>query len=135
MYSPCDCIIIETNVYRDGSQKAHLFVVILEVVNDTDRTILFPIDTIYEDAYYDQTTPLAPGDHDFVKNPSYIDYSWGRIETKATLDKMISDKVARRRNPPVDQELFERICDGIRKSNHTPMGVIDRYVDHLFDQL
>lgn len=135
MYSPGDCIFIVTNIHEDGTLKAHLHVVIFEAKEDADRTILLPVCTINPNGYYDNTATFKSGDHDFITVPSYIDYNYGRISTKEELDRLIREKKARRRNPQLDTNLLERVCVGIRKSPHTPLGVSSLYVDYLFDQL
>lgn len=135
MYSPGDCIFIETNIYKDGTPKAHLFVVILEAKEDADRTILLPVCTINPSGYNDNTATLKPGDHDFITNSSYIDYSNGRIFTKVELDRLIKKEQARRRNPQLDTNLLRKICTGISKSPHTPFEVSFLYEDYPFDRL
>ncbi len=108
MYSPGDCIFIETNTYKDGTPKAHLFVIILEAKEDEDRTILLPICTINPNGYYDKTATFKRGDHDFIIAPSYIDYSNGRTLEKVGLDRLIRKKQAKRRNPRLGTNLTQK---------------------------
>ncbi|MFZ2097755.1 MAG: hypothetical protein WAV05_14080 [Anaerolineales bacterium] len=89
MYSAGECVIIETNQYEDGSPKAHLFVVILETHKKKDKTIIIPLCTIPENRYFDDTVVIRPGDHDFVTEPTYVDYYEARIVTEEQLDEMI----------------------------------------------
>lgn len=131
MYSPGECIIIETD---EKTGDAHLFVVVLEANQDTDQTILLPLCTIRPGRFYDKTVELSPGEggHDFIKDPTYVDYYDGRIETKAKIDEMIVLGTARRRKPNFDDNTCQKIFGGIQKSKHTPFIVSSYYEDHLF---
>lgn len=123
MYTCGDCVLIETNYYEDGRPKAHLFVVILDAEHDEDTTILIPMDKIPQRGYFDPTTLLQKGDHDFVKFTSYMNYYEGRIRTKKWIDanhKSIQ--------PKIRQDIFHRICDGIITSEQTPNDVYDTYL-------
>lgn len=122
MYRAGDCIFIETNYYQDGRSKAHLFVVLLDAFSSNDETIIVPIDKIPKKGFYDKTTILNIGDHDFIKEQSYINYNQGVIRKKAWLDNN-----ARKRQPPFSDEIVKRICSGIQKSAHTPYDVMDMF--------
>jgi len=123
LYLAGDCIIVETNFYEDGKQKAHLFVIILDAKTDNDKTILIPMDKIPERGFHDPTTELNYGDHDFVVMPTYMNYHEGIIRNKKWIDGN-----GRKREPPVSEIIYQRICDGILKSCHTPPDVIETYL-------
>ncbi|HEY59908.1 MAG TPA: hypothetical protein G4N92_04375 [Anaerolineae bacterium] len=123
MYLAGDCVIIETNYYEDGKPKAHLFVVILDAKLDHDKTILIPMDKVPVRGFHDSTTELNSGDHDFVDVPTYMNYYYGIIR-----DKKWIDGKGRKREPPINKIIFQRICDGILKSEHTPPDVYDAYL-------
>jgi hypothetical protein len=123
LYTCGDCILIETGFYEDGSPKAHLFVVILDAEHDQDTTILIPMDTIPPHGYYDSTTLLQKGDHDFVKLPTYMNYYEGRIRTKKWIDA--NHKGMR---PKIRQDVLGRICNGISASDQTPNDVYETYL-------
>lgn len=128
MYSAGDCIIIETDHYPDGLRRAHLFVVIHDAKQTSDNTILIPMCTIQR-GYNDLTTVLDPGDHDFVKKPSYMKYSSSRIKTKAWIDSN-----GRKREPPVGEDLLLRIRRGICASDQTPKDIHDKHTFWEFDK-
>lgn len=134
MYLPGECIIIETNRGKDGT-ISHLFIVVIPVENDGDKTILLPLCRIKPNRYYDKTVTLGAGDHDFVKEPTYIDFSLAKIETKASLDEAISIGKARKRTPGFGEDLAQKVFNGIQKSPHTPFIVFSYYEDYLFGKL
>jgi len=123
LYHAGDCIIIETNYYSNGIAKAHLFVVILDAGKEDDLTILIPVDTIPARGFYDDTTILNVGDHDFIKEPTYVNYYYGKIRQKNWIDQN-----GRRRDPPISNSLLQRISSGITRSDQTPNDVLDKYL-------
>jgi len=121
-------VFIETNQYEDGSQKAHLFVVIFDAINDEDKTILIPFDKIPQTGYYDNTTTVLPEDqeHDFIAVPTYVNYNLGIVR-----DKRWIDTNGRRRNPSISQDLIQRIQYGIEDSENTPFDVYGEYRNNI----
>ncbi len=123
MYSAGECVRIETNFYEDGNKKAHLFVVILDAKEDDDVTILIPMCSIPERGFYDPTTELKVGEHDYVKVPTYMNYNDGWIRNKKWIDAN-----GKKRPPPVDTATFKRVCDGMTKTEHIRNDVYDAYL-------
>jgi len=123
MYRAGDCIFIDTNYYKDGTTKAHLFVVILDAELESDKTILVPMSTILDAGWYDCTTVLKDGDHEFVSKPTFIDYREANIKTKSWMDKN-----GRKDLSPVSPDLLQIIADGIKKSEHVPNDVYEHYI-------
>lgn len=135
MFSSGDCIFIDTNSYEDGSPKAHLFVIIFNTLKASDQTLLFPFDKIPEKAFYDKTTKIKKNEHDFIASPTYVNYYYGRIETQTSLERMIMEKTARRRQPHIGEEIYQRICYGIQRTPHIPPFLREFYVSSLFGSL
>ena len=59
------CLLIETNVDKDGLIQAHLFVVVLEPREHTNATIIVNIETL-RSRKQDQTTILRAGEHESI---------------------------------------------------------------------
>ena len=135
MYSPGDCIFIVTNQYKDGTPKAHLFVVVLEATQNNHRTILLPFCRIPEKGYYDSTKTFSPGDHDFITYHTYIDYRLGRVIRKDQLDTLIKTRAARLRKPRLSNKQLQKAIDGILKSPHTTYEIRSEYEDYLYSLL
>lgn len=134
MYTSGQCILIETNAYQDGRPKAHLFVILFTACEDADVTIVVPISSIRPRVHYDATVILDKNDHDFIKHPSYADYRHALVVTKQRLDDDIASNRARRRSPPMRQELVQRIRHGLSISEFTPLLVQDTYWQLLTGQ-
>jgi hypothetical protein len=134
LFSPGDCILIVTNTYEDGTEKAHLFIVITEAVKKTDKIILVPLCSIQPNLHYDKTIILEPGEHDFIKEPTYVDYSSARVVTSDVLDGLIVKKQAKNRPPKMDEILVNRIRNGILNSRETPNFIRSHYIDYLIKQ-
>jgi hypothetical protein len=131
LFSAGECILIETNLYEDGSPKAHLFVVILETHKNNDKTIIIPLCTIRANRYYDDTVVILPGEHDFVTDPTFADYYEARIVTEEQLDEMIQNGIARIRRPDLSEDLYNRIRDGIRRTDNIHPFIESHYMDYL----
>ncbi len=74
----------------------------------------------------DQTTILNVGDHEFIKRPSFVNYNRARIKSITSIDQMIAEGKAKSRQP-LKLGILQKICDGIRKSDHTPQEVLTMY--------
>lgn len=131
MYSAGDCILFETDQYKDGTSKAHLFVVILDAEKDDDVTLIIPMNTIPDRGFYDTTTEISVNEHEFVKQPTYMNYNLSMIIYKGGLDRLIARKEARRKDPPVSRDLLKKISSGISKSDHAPSDVQEVYLFSL----
>jgi hypothetical protein len=67
----------------------------------------------------DSACVLSAGDHPFIVVKSYIMYRKCRIEKCQTLIKGVEEGLLIPRDPFTDGP-FNRICEGIEKSRHTP---------------
>ena len=133
MYSAGDCIHIQTNHYPNGIPKFHLFVVILDAKNEDSKTILIPICSIEPGVYFDNTTVLEVGDHNFIKQSSFADYYYALLLSTKIIDQMISEDKARKISKGVDIIILEKIKSGVMKSEHTKIGVQEFYEDSLYN--
>jgi hypothetical protein len=122
LYLAGECFFIDTNLDTNGFIQSHLFVNVFDVVDDDDETILIPIDTIYPDRFYDDTTILEIGDHDYVTRRSYMNYNLGQVRTKVWIDNH-----CRLREPLVTADIIQRIRYGIEDSEFTPFDVEAEY--------
>lgn len=120
-----DCFWIETNYSEEGTLVGHLFVVILDPEEITKNTIIVPIDTL-RSKKQDQTTILDPGDHEFVKTKSFLNYNRAKIRSVTFIEQMIESGKAKIQ-PPMKPDVLDRIIRGLRKSEHTPQEVLVMY--------
>jgi len=120
-----DCFWIETNYDGDGYIAGHLFVIIIDPEEYTKNTIVIPVNTLRSQKQ-DQTTLLKPGDHEFVKDLSFANYSFARIRSVTFIEQLIKDGKAKIKDP-INNSVLEKILMGIRKSEHTPQEVLAMY--------
>jgi hypothetical protein len=98
-----------------GSAK-HLFVVVSDVCPDGCH-LLVNFSTIREGVYYDTACEVKTGEHPFIKSPSYIAYSYAKIERADDLIARVKSSFFILQED-VSEGLFDRICRGIIKSSH-----------------
>lgn len=125
-----DCFWIETDPEEN---EGHLFVIVLDPEEYTKNTIIIPVDSYTSDKQ-DSTTILNPGDHEFVKHKSFLNYNRARIRTMTFIEQMIKDGKAKTK-PSMRSDILERITAGLRKSEHTPQEVITMYTYYMFRKL
>lgn len=128
-----DCLLIDTNVDKGGYLQSHLFVIILDCEEHTRNTIIVYVQTV-RSPKVDRTTILNPGDHDFIKHESHIEYRQAQIVSVDSLDQKVLEGTAQPM-APMKYDVFKRICDGIMKSSFTPVEVREMYSDHLYRRL
>jgi len=124
-----DCYLVETNHDHDGVIVRHLLVVLLDPEEYTKRTIIVPVDTL-KSPKHDQTTLLNPGDHEFIKVKSYINYRMAKVRSTAFIESMIANGKATIK-PPMADSVLEKIVSGLRKSPHTPDEVMSMYGNYF----
>jgi hypothetical protein len=127
-----DCLLIETN-REEGIIKSHLFVLIVEMEAYTRNTIIVNIQSINSEKY-DHTTRLKPGDHEFIIHDSFVNYRLARIISMDELEVKIRIGLAVVKKP-FTNDILNRICEGICKSDFTPMEVVEMYQNSLFSGL
>jgi hypothetical protein len=120
-----DCFWLETNYDGNGYIAGHLFVIILDPEEYTKNTIVVPVNTLRSQKQ-DQTTLLKPGDHEFIKDLSFINYSFAKVRSVTFIEQLIRDGKAKTRDP-INGSVLEKILIGIRKSDHTPQEVVTMY--------
>ena len=131
-WKPGDCLLIETNLDEGGHVVSHLFVVILECNEHSEKTIIVNIQSA--EGKFDRTTILQIGDHEFIKRVSFVNYRLARIVTKSDLDGLAKSKKAKPKQP-LSEEVFQRLCEGIMKSPFTSLEVRELYEDYLYGRL
>jgi hypothetical protein len=125
-----DCLLIETNFDEWGFIQNHLFIIILEPQGTTRNTIIVNIDKLTS-RKQDQTTILNPGDHDFIDVQSYVNYGRAKIRSFDELEDRVR-KGDVKLYPPLKDDIFQRVCEGILKSKFTSYEVRELYLDNLF---
>lgn len=128
-----DCFLAETGPIRGGAIVRHLFVLLIDPEPNTGNTVTVPSSTI-RSPKCDQTCTLKPGEHDFIEDPSFIDYSFAEVESEDDILAMIKSRDASHKDP-VTPELLERIQSGLTASKHTRRRVKEWFIQQRMDQL
>ena len=120
-----DCFWIETNYNKDGYLDGHLVVVVLDPEEFTKNTIIVPVTTLRSQKQ-DHTTVLNPGDHEFIKDQSFVNYAFAKIRSTSFIEQLIKEGKAKTKEP-IRANILDKIVAGIRKSDHTPQEVLTMY--------
>jgi len=99
----------------------------------TRNTIIVNIQSIRGEKY-DHTVRLKPGDHEFIVHDSFVNYRLARIISLDELEAKIRTGTAVMKKPFRDA-ILQRICEGICKSDFTPIEVVEMYQSSLFSGL
>jgi hypothetical protein len=106
----------------------HLHVVLTEACKD-GMHLIASASSIKEDVYHDPTTVLAVGEHKFITKPSFIAYRLTCTMVAAHIEKMIKLNYYKPQLSVTD-EICQRICDGVEKSEHTTHGMKKYYKEN-----
>jgi hypothetical protein len=114
-------LLIPSGTFNSPDQM-HLFVIVTEKCAE-NRHLLVNISTIRDGVHFDPACIVEAGEHPFVTDRSYVVYRLARIDHAAHLSKCV-DGWTFRPKENVTQELLNRICDGVLRSEF--IGRADR---------
>jgi len=120
-----ECLLIDS-----GPIGKHLFVLVLEKkINNKLQVLSVPVCTVRDVARVDDSCVVQPGEHSFVKNESFVEYKYSRIDPADHLLERVKEKTFIP-NDPVSLDLLNRIKDGLIKSKQVPRYIKDEIFDH-----
>ena len=119
-----DTLLIPSGPANDPD-RMHLHGVLTEKCENSCHFVVC-IESIIDGAYHDDTCEVEPGEHEFIKKKSYVNYRRAQVCKADRLKKMVDGWVYRPKEP-LSQQLWERMCQGIEKSKFTPRGMKDYY--------
>ncbi len=109
-------LLFESGPARDPYQH-HLVVVLTDPFGKAKQVVLVPICSIRNE-FYDDTCTVSVGEHSFIQQESFVDYSHGRTEPAA----MVEDRVSKGFFVPKEdasEELFQKVLAGVFRSKRT----------------
>jgi hypothetical protein len=118
---------------KGGEITGHLFVILFDGEPYTGNTIIVPIDTFHSDKQ-DQTVRLQAGDHEFIKHPSFVNYSLAKTTSFSYIDTLIVDGKVKVKSP-IGKDILIKIREGVRKSKRTPNQILIAYSNHMDREL
>jgi hypothetical protein len=131
MFEKGDCFLVETNLDSWDHIQSHLFITILEV--NENEIVLVNIDKTRGKSKYDTTVILNTGEgHEFVKEPSYVNYRKAVKHTQESLEIEIDVGTIKYKGR-MKIETVEKIKSGVLKSKVTPFEIREIFEDGLYD--
>lgn len=99
-----------------GPTGDHLFVILagptpLQNYGAIDQFISVSLTSIYPGVPFDVACVLQPGDHPFIKHPSYVSYRHARIDPSHHVEKMVRDGIWKPQ-ASCSPAIFEKIKQG-----------------------
>jgi hypothetical protein len=113
--------------FRPSSTVAHLNVVLCDPVDlsahgySTKAVIVVGVFSLRQ-TWHDSTVLLNLGEHRFIQQTSYIDFSRAEIRPALTFERLVNQG-GFRTHDPVTAPLLARILQGISTSPRTPRDV------------
>lgn len=102
----------------NNPDQLHLHVILTDSC-ENNRHLLVNISTIRDDAFFDSTCVVEPGEHPSVPKRSWVVYRRA-MTLHADYIKKCVDGWSFKPKEVVPKGLFSRICDGVGASNFTP---------------
>ncbi len=109
-----------TLLIPSGPSK-HLFVILTDRCQD-GMHLLVSLSTIKPGRFHDNACIVEPGEHRFVKRPSFIEYRRPRRDTASHLVTCVNGWTFTPHDDVTDA-VFKRICHGIHESKFIPQGM------------
>lgn len=110
------------------AEAKHLFV-ILTNADKYGQLLLVSISTIRTGKNYDATTIVVPGEHEFIKAPSFVYYRKIEQRPRTGLIKCVENGLFSTKEPTTDR-LFNRICSGLPQSEMSAPWAIKYFAEN-----
>ncbi len=94
----------------------HLFVVCTGSMERPDFRLVVSVTSIHAGIRYDPACVILPGEHSFVRHPSYVAYRKAERRSAADMDRFLAAGYFVRKDP-VSQVLLDRILRGFLTSD------------------
>lgn len=110
-------LLIPSGTGNNPNQK-HLFILLTDPLGEDREILLVGVSSKRAGSYLDPTCILYPGDHQFLRHESYVNYRRARIESADKINTGVSRGLFIPKGT-IDTGIFARICQGILDSRHT----------------
>lgn len=118
---PKATVLMASGPTHDPDRK-HLFIVLTEPLGDPPEVLLVSLSSVSTSYQHDCSCELHPGDHSFITHPSFIRFDLARIEPAQKLIDGVDQQVFSVREP-ISEEVYQRICTGLRQSAGSSLRV------------
>lgn len=110
--------------------RLHLFILVTDGFGKPARAALVSVASVRDNRYCDRTCLLKPCDHPFIQHESYVYYAKARIEEVDALVRGVKSGNLIQKDP-LNPEVFERVCQGLLDSKHTPRRLKTFYQQYI----
>jgi hypothetical protein len=105
----------------------HLFAILLDPLVNKDygpraHALLACVVSIRPGVQYEDACVLEPGDHPFIKHPSYVDYRFTRFEPAEDVEARVAESVFVSKED-CSAELLLKIANGALRSKRISRGL------------
>ena len=107
--------------FAGSGPTSHLWVLLPDPAAD-GISVIVSVTTLRHNA--DQTVILRPGDHPFMRHPSFVLFADSQFVSTVELGKWIETGLARS-HQPFSTKLLTVVLDGVMASDFTPKKIID----------
>ncbi len=121
----------DTFVFKSGSDKFHLWIVISDPLINSDDVLLVNLTTVRGVKFEDLSCVFDAGEHEWIVAKSYIDFSYARFYSNAHLDR-IHNGTTVRVHASFPPHLLRRIHDGAAATQNLELGYLDLLRDQGF---
>ncbi len=97
----------------------HLAILLTDPVGPAKQILIVTVSTLRGSKFDDRTCIINAGEHDFIKQQSYVVYSACRCDC---FERHIHDGIANKMLSPMHllrEDVFTRVLAGVEKSPHT----------------
>lgn len=107
----------------------HLFFLLTDPGSDK-KNLIVNMTTYRQNVFVDNTCILNPGDHDFIKGQSFVEYRLAEIkDSQSIIDAVNNEEFIYK--PPPSPAILKNICDGVCVSPFTPQKIKNYYLAKL----
>ncbi|MAC48204.1 MAG: hypothetical protein CMI12_15355 [Oceanospirillum sp.] len=107
-------LLIPSGPAHDPDRK-HLFILLTDPVTQEQLVLIVSISSIKHGQRYDDSCVLNPGEHPFIKRPSFVDYRRARIIEVQKLVTGVNQKLFQPCGT-VSESVYAYVCQGLLKS-------------------
>ncbi|MFN0104933.1 MAG: hypothetical protein ACKV2U_22970 [Bryobacteraceae bacterium] len=107
--------------FASSGPKSHLWVLLADPTED-GISVIVSVTTLRHNA--DKTVILQPGDHPFIRHPSFVLFADSQFVSTVDLGKWIETGFAKP-HQPFSSKLLKDVLEGVMASDFTPRKIID----------
>jgi hypothetical protein len=122
-----DALVCRATLFILSGPHSHLHVVINDPIDYPPKggpTVLLVNFCSHTNALQDATCLFEVGDHPFITNSTYVEYSLATLQLALPLGKLVAADV-HRVGAPVSEAVYGKIVEGFRVSQRVPRKILN----------